>query len=493
MRRLVKQTKVLLLAGTVFVLPFSGFSQTSQEVTESSRDTGDTDKTAQASTPPEKAKKWFKTEELENGLDVVTFVSKKVPLVTISLNFKAGGMTETPELNGLTHLWEHMFFKGNKKIKTQEEFRRKIRQLGISYNGDTSAEKVRYYFTLPSVFLEEGIEFMADAIRTPNLDEGELEKERKVVLNEYQRSESNPGFMSRNATRKIIYGSEEYQRDPLGKKQVIMAATRKQLDQIKDEVFVPKNGSIVVGGNIDHDEVLTLIKKHFGDWKNPKNWAPPKRPALPDFPKTASYNFSHSLTQDAKLLMTYRGPRARFDQKDSFAADMLIGLLNHRSGQFYNKFINSGKTFSAGLGYHTQSHAGQVNLYAHAKSAKIENIKKALLSEILLWEKSDYFTEEQLEDVKRGLLIGHKMETAQASSYVKTLAFWWSVVGLDYYEGYIDSLNSVTLKDIRAFVSKYLVGKSHIDTVLYNEKDAEELKVKLNGDEYVKNNLKEYL
>lgn len=435
----------------------------------------------------------IKVTEFENGLDIVTFESNKVPLVTICLTFKAGGMTETPELNGLTHLWEHMFFKGNKKIPTQEGFRRRIRQLGITYNGDTSSEKVRYYFTLPSAFLEEGLSFMADAIRTPNLSQEELEKERVVVLNEYQRSASSPSFLSRNARRKVIYGDQEHQRDPLGKKQTIMATTRAQLDQIKREVFVPKNGAIIIGGNIDTKNAVALSKKYFGDWKNPKGWVFPKNKPLPKFPKSQSYNFSSKLTQDAKLLMTYKGPKAREDQKDTYAADMLIGLLGQRTGKFYKKFIQSGETLDTGMYYHTQSHAGEVNFYSQFKPESTEEVRKKILEEVKLWTKDGYFSETQLEDVKRGLLIHHKMDTAKPSDYVKTLAFWWAVTGIDYYKSYISNLKKVSISDIQKFVKKYLIDKPHVDTVLYNTNDAKKLKIDLNGDKYVEKNLKEYL
>ena len=114
--------------------------------------------------------KVYVSKKLDSGLEVLGMESHKVPLVTIVLTAKAGAMTETPDINGLTHLWEHMFFKGNKRLTNQEAFNKRIRQLGIVYNGDTSAEKVRYYFTLPSAFLEEGIQFMSDAISTPLLD-----------------------------------------------------------------------------------------------------------------------------------------------------------------------------------------------------------------------------------------------------------------------------------------------------------------------------------
>ena len=91
------------------------------------------------------AKQAFTVDKTANGMDLILMESHKVPLITLVLTIKAGAMTETPELNGLTHLWEHMFFKGNKRLPNQEAFKRRIKQLGIVYNGDTSAEKVRYF------------------------------------------------------------------------------------------------------------------------------------------------------------------------------------------------------------------------------------------------------------------------------------------------------------------------------------------------------------
>ena len=160
--------------------------------------------------------KVYTAKKTATGLELIAMESHKVPLVTIVLASKAGAMTESPEINGLTHLWEHMFFKGNKRLPNQEAFNKRIRQLGITYNGDTSAEKVRYYFTLPSAFLEEGIQFMADAISTPLLDEEEMQRERKVVTDEYDRAAAQPGFDFNNLQRNYIYGAGEYLRDPLG-------------------------------------------------------------------------------------------------------------------------------------------------------------------------------------------------------------------------------------------------------------------------------------
>ncbi|MDD3802852.1 MAG: insulinase family protein, partial [bacterium] len=92
----------------------------------------------------------FKSIVLDNGLEVIMIKAGSEPIVTIEIAVKNGAYTQTPDNCGLSHLYEHMFFKGNKKWTTQEEYAKRIRELGIIYNGMTSNEAVRYFFTLPS-------------------------------------------------------------------------------------------------------------------------------------------------------------------------------------------------------------------------------------------------------------------------------------------------------------------------------------------------------
>src|SRR4030042_5945535 len=85
------------------------------------------------------------TTKLDNGLEVISIENHTVPLVTISIAVKNGAYTEPPEYNGLSHLYEHMFFKGNKAIPNQEKYMERQRELGIVWNGGTSTEYVNYY------------------------------------------------------------------------------------------------------------------------------------------------------------------------------------------------------------------------------------------------------------------------------------------------------------------------------------------------------------
>jgi len=141
--------------------------------------------------------------ELENGLQVILVNNPTVPLATIEIVVKTGATCESPQYDGLAHLYEHMFFKGNKTLPTQEAYKKRVRELGISYNGMTSTESVRYFITLQKDKLEEGIKFMNDAIRFPLFHREELDKERNVILNEYARDESQPEFHFRRNMDKL--------------------------------------------------------------------------------------------------------------------------------------------------------------------------------------------------------------------------------------------------------------------------------------------------
>lgn len=415
-------------------------------------------------------KKPYEISTAANGMQVLAVPMPKVPLVTIVLVAKAGAMTELPSSNGLTHVWEHMFFKGNQRLPNQEAFNKRIRQLGITFNGDTSAEMVRYYFTLPSKNLDEGLQFMADAISTPLIDDKELERERKVVLDEYDRNASQPGFDLHNIERMVIYGSQEHLRNPLGRRSIIEKATREQLMQIKKDVFVPANSALVISGDIDPKTITGLVNKHFAGWKTPDDWKAVDRGAFPSFPSTTDIVKTHPMAQFVNQQMTWKGPRASIDKEDSWAIDILIQLLEHRSGKFFKKYIDSGLALNSGFSYYTQGKAGELTLFAMTNPENAVKVKTELLKEPEEWLKPNYFTKSQLDDVRRKLRINYKMELNKPSAYAKTMAFWWATTGLDYYDGYLPAMEKVTLNDVHAVIKKYLIGKPYVAVTLLNPK-----------------------
>ncbi|MGL6266588.1 MAG: M16 family metallopeptidase, partial [Chitinophagaceae bacterium] len=106
-------------------------------------------------------------KKLSNGLEIVVIENSKVPLATIEIAVKNGAYTEGPEYSGLSHLFEHMFFKANKDYPDQEKFIKRTEELGAIWNGTTDVERVNYYFTFDRDSLDAGLRFMNAAIRFP--------------------------------------------------------------------------------------------------------------------------------------------------------------------------------------------------------------------------------------------------------------------------------------------------------------------------------------
>jgi zinc protease len=417
----------------------------------------------------------LKETKVSNGMELITYESHKVPLVTLVLTVKAGAMTETPETNGLTHVWEHMFFKGNQRLPDQEAFKKRMRELGIVFNGDTSAEKVRYYFTMPSGYLEEGIQFMADAIATPLLDKKELEREVIVVLNEYERSASSPRFDLQNLRRHVLYGEKEYLRDPMGTIASIKSVNEKKLMEIKNDVMVPSNSALIVAGDVDPAEVKRLTEKHFEIWQDPEGWKPKDPVAVRKIDKAQDLKMIRKHVAKPSVIMTIEGPKARENPAATYAADILSSLIDHRDGKFYKKFIDSGLALDAGVYYYTQSHAGQVVFYFSCEPENLNKLQTMIQAEIGEWQKDGYFTDSQLEDVHRSLRISHKQQTASPSSFGKQLGFWWAITGLDYLRTYLDKMQATGLADVQAFVKEWLVDKPVVTATIVSPEDAKKI------------------
>ncbi len=131
---------------------------------------------------------------LANGLHVIVIENHAVPLVTVELDVRNGAFTQPPEYEGLAHLYEHMFFKANKTIPSQEKYLQRLRQLGASWNGTTSDEQVNYFVTVGVDSTRPALQFMEDAVRYPLFQMDELIRERPVVIGEFDRNEANPFF-----------------------------------------------------------------------------------------------------------------------------------------------------------------------------------------------------------------------------------------------------------------------------------------------------------
>ena len=150
------------------------------------------------------AKPYWQTINLKNGLQIIVIENPAVPLVTVEIAVKNGAYTESPEYNGLSHLYEHMFFKSNERSKA-DGYHDRAAELGMLSNAQTQFEVVNYYTTTIRTGLREALTLMRDAIRYPLFDKQELDQEIQVVLDELNQHRSNPYFYLIDATDKKLW------------------------------------------------------------------------------------------------------------------------------------------------------------------------------------------------------------------------------------------------------------------------------------------------
>ena len=199
--------------------------------------------------------------KLDNGLELFVAENNSAPLAYIEIAVRAGAVTQTPQNAGLFHLYEHMMFKGNEKYADQNAFTNAANEMGrIDENGTTGVDRVNYYFTIPASLVRRGLEFWSYAIRTPKLDETELENEKAVVLSEINADFTDPSHIRSAALFKTMFPKSPWRLSPSGDPAVIKSATPENLREIQNNYYIPSNSAIFVGGDVEHDEVFQYVK-----------------------------------------------------------------------------------------------------------------------------------------------------------------------------------------------------------------------------------------
>jgi zinc protease len=415
---------------------------------------------------------------LANGLEVIVLEDHSIPLITIELAVRNGSYTEPPELNGLSHLYEHMFFKTNRAVANQEDYVRTIGQLGIAYNASTREEVVNYFFTTTSPNLRTSLQFMRDSIRYPLFDQREFERERQVVIGEIDRQESNPFFYLNKEMTSRMFSKYTSRKNPLGNRETVSAATTAMMRVIQQRYYVPNNSALVITGDVTADEVFKLAQEFYADW--------PRREKEPfvEFPLVEHPPLAKSdggiITQPIQNVIVnigWHGPSIGKDDASTYAADVFSFILTQPNSRFQRALVDSGLTTGANIGYYTQRNVGPIQIIIQTTPDKAQAAIKAVYNEVAHFNDKDYFTDEQLESAKALLEADDLYSREKLSEYAHTLSFWWSSTGLEYFRGYLGRLRATSREDISRYITTYIQNKPHIGLALLSEEAQEKARI----------------
>ncbi len=204
---------------------------------------------------------------LENGLTVYVLEDHRFPLVSVRLFVKAGSTYETPKDAGISHVLEHMVFKGTEKRPKGTIFG-EIEKAGGSINAYTSFDSTFYMADLPAKHWALGLDVLKDIAFHPTFDATELESEKQVILSELQISNDDPDSkIFWDLTSNTLKGTT-YDHHVLGFEETIKAVTPESLRQYLGKYYQPQNTTVVVVGDVDAKAVLAESQKLFGALKN---------------------------------------------------------------------------------------------------------------------------------------------------------------------------------------------------------------------------------
>jgi zinc protease len=418
-------------------------------------------------------------EKLPNGLEVVVIENDKVPLATIEIAVKNGAFTEDSNYNGLSHLFEHMFFKANKDYPNQEKFQNRTQELGAILNGSTGDERVNYFFTFDKDSLNQGLEFLNSAIRFPIYRTEDMQKERPVVDGEFQRAESNPEYVLYFASSKKLWGNLYTRKNAIGIHEVINTATPEKMMVIKNKYYYPNNSILVICGDVKHEDAFAQAKKIFGSWES-SGFDPIKKYPIPEFSSLASTEYfvmESTLAQTPIEMFWWQGPDTRNDSAATIAADVFLTILGLNSSKWQQALVDKGLTSSVDFTYQTEKYVGPVEIELEPNPAKLKECNDELLNQIRQWGNDDYYTEEQLRNAKEIIHRNAIRRREKPSSQASRVTSAWCSTGLDYMTDYEKNCDKITRDDIKRFVSKYITGKPYVAGMIINP----EMNKKLNA------------
>lgn len=400
---------------------------------------------------------------LENGQTVIIQEVHSNPIVTVDTWIRTGSINENDKNNGVSHFLEHLFFKGTTTL-APGEFDKILETKGAITNAATSKDFTHYYITIPSNYFELALDLHSDMLLNPLVPRKELEKERKVVIEEISKDETNPQNVLYENLVSMLYKTHPYKRKVIGTRDIISTIQREEILDYYNKFYVPSNMVTVIVGDVDTEKTLELVKKGFNrEFKkvNVENF-PAEKPLTCQLRKIVNLP-----SQSGYMLIGFRS--VRITHNDTYALDVLSTILGSGRSSVFYKNIKDGKQLAYSIGTSNSSYKDDGIFYVSANFVpeNLEKLEIAIFDEIKNVQKKGV-TEEQLELAKNIIERDTYYERESISSIAQEIGYTMVTANdIKFYNDYVENIKKVTTDDVKRVANKYLgVERSAVSIVL---------------------------
>ncbi len=400
----------------------------------------------------------FSEHRLANGLRVLIGEVHSLPMISYQVHFAAGSRYEKPGITGISHLFEHMMFKGTREVGP-EEFSRIIQANGGTLNAFTTTDNTSYYENLPSDRLELAARLEADRLTNLFLTEEKLETEREVVRSERKlRTVNSPFGLLVEELNALAYEQHPYRWPVVGWDFDLKAMTLEDCREYYRTHYAPNNAALAIVGDVGTEETLRLVEKYYTpipSQRQPRVTITPEK--IQRGERRAVYK---KVSQVAAFFAAFHVPG--ITDPDLIPLQMLCAALSAgKSSRFFERFEKPGKAVEAQaeVGYppFLSMDPGLLQIYAIASpSFPVDTLEKEVWEEVARILDQP-LSQEELNKIRKQAL-SYFVQSLQTLFSKGLLAGIYQVRAGDFRPIYslLDRYESVTSDDVLRVARKYL-------------------------------------
>lgn len=384
----------------------------------------------------------------KNGLRVILENIPTVRSVAIGVWIKAGSVNETPELNGVSHFLEHMFFKGT-TTRSAKDIAECFDSIGGQVNAFTSKEYTCYYAKVLDTHADFALEVLGDMYFNSTFDEGELEKEKNVVYEEIKMYDDTPDDLVHDLLGKVIYENHSLGYPILGNEDTLSTFNGDTLRQYMKDFYTPDQTVISIAGNID-ESFIQRVEKLFGQYEGKQKEMDFGIPTIHQGKIARKKE-----TEQAHLCIGYRG--LEIGNQDLYS---LITLNNILGGSMSSRLFQDVRE-QKGLAYSIFSYhsaykdTGMVAIYGGTGKNQVNQLFETI-QETLNTLKVQGINEKELknckEQLKGNLMLGLESTNSRMSRNGKNELMLGTHRSLDEIIQLIDAVTIKNVNDIANYV-----------------------------------------
>lgn len=404
----------------------------------------------------------FVAYKLPNGLQILVGEDHALPTVSFQVHFAAGSRFERPGLTGISHLFEHMMFKGTKEVGP-EEFSRIIQANGGTLNAFTTTDNTSYYENLPACQLELAVRLEADRLQNLQITQETLETEREVVRSERKlRAVNTPFGLLIEQLFALAYEKHPYRWPVIGWDHDLKNLTLDDCLEYYRLFYAPNNAVVVIVGDVEAEQACRIVEKYYG------HIPPQPRPRLVISPENAQRGEKRAIFKKvAQVSAFFSGFHVPgINHPDLFALELLCAVLSAgRSSRFFEKFEKPGQAVEVkgevGSPPFFTMDPGLLQIYAIASPGTCLTKLEAEIWEEVENIKENVISAEELKKAKKQLRAAF-LRNMQTNFYKGLLAGLYQIKTGNFQQIYslLSAYEEITPADIQRVARKYLCAEN---------------------------------